>query len=50
LGFSEVKLETGSGELFEAALGLYKDFGFKPCDSFAGYVPGEFNKLYSLKV
>ena len=50
LGFSEVKLETGSGELFEAAVGLYKSFGFEPCEAFAGYVPGEFNKLYSRAV
>lgn len=48
LGFGEVKLETGTGELFEAATGLYRSFGFKPCEAFAGYVPGDFNKLYSL--
>lgn len=48
LGFSAVKLETGSGELFEAAVGLYKSFGFEPCEAFGGYEPGEFNKLYSL--
>lgn len=50
LGFREVKLETGSGPVFEAALGLYKAFGFRPCSAFAGYVPGEFNKLYSLEI
>lgn len=50
LGFEAVKLETGSGELFEAAVGLYKSFGFAPCKPFAGYVPGEFNKLYSLTI
>ncbi|KEO91544.1 GNAT family acetyltransferase [Erythrobacter longus] len=48
LGFTAVKLETGSGELFEAAVGLYKSFGFEPCEAFGGYEPGEFNKLYSL--
>lgn len=47
-GFGSVKLETGSGELFEAAVGLYKSFGFEPCGAFGGYEPGEFNKLYSL--
>jgi len=47
-GFTAVKLETGSGELFEAAVGLYKSFGFEPCEAFGGYEPGEFNKLYSL--
>lgn len=50
LGLAEVKLETGSGELFEAAVGLYKSFGFEPCEAFGGYIPGEFNKLYSRAV
>lgn len=48
LGFAEVKLETGSGELFEPAVGLYTSAGFTPCEAFAHYVPGDFNKLYSL--
>lgn len=50
LGFAEVKLETGSGELFEAAVGLYRSFGFKACGNFAGYTSGQFNKLYSLAI
>ena len=50
LGFGEIKLETGSGELFEPALRLYTGFGFEPCEAFAGYTPGEFNKLYSLVI
>ena len=50
LGFAEVKLETGSGPVFEAAIGLYEKFGFRPCSSFAGYQPGEFNKLYALDI
>lgn len=50
LGFAQIKLETGTGPVFEAAVGLYKVNGFEPCDSFAGYVPGEFSKLYSLKL
>ena len=50
LGFAEIKLETGSGELFEPATQLYKSFGFKPCGSFAGYIPGEFNKLFALSL
>jgi putative acetyltransferase len=48
LGFSDVKLETGSGPVFEAAVGLYKSFGFEPCEAFGGYEPGDFNKLYAL--
>ncbi|UAB77251.1 GNAT family N-acetyltransferase [Erythrobacter sp. SCSIO 43205] len=50
LGFEEVKLETGRGSVFEAALDLYKSFGFKTCEPFAGYIPGEFNQLFSLKL
>lgn len=49
-GFAEVKLETGSGPVFEAAVGLYKRFGFAPCGNFAGYTAGDFNKLYSLEL
>lgn len=50
LGFAEVKLETGSGELFEPATGLYRSVGFEPCGPFAHYVPGEFNKLFALRL
>ena len=49
-GHLELKLETGSGPIFEAAVGLYKSFGFEPCGAFGGYDPGDFNKLYSLKI
>ena len=50
LGFGEIKLETGSGSLFEAALGLYEKRGFTPCSSFAGYEPGEFTRLMALDI
>lgn len=49
-GYGAVKLETGTGELFEPAKRLYRSFGFEPCGAFAGYVPGEFNKLHSLDI
>ena len=49
-GFSTVKLETGSGPMFEAALGLYRSFGFAPCAAFAGYSPGEFNQLFAIEI
>ena len=49
-GFAEVKLETGTGPAFEAAVGLYMSFGFRPCSAFAQYQPGEFNKLYALEI
>ncbi len=50
LGLNAIKLETGSGPMFEAALGLYRARGFTPCGSFAGYVPGEFNQLFGLEL
>jgi putative acetyltransferase len=49
-GFDTVKLETGSGPVFEAAVGLYKTFGFQPCGPFAGYTPGAFNQLFALRL
>ncbi len=50
LGLGSIKLETGSTEVFAPALGLYKSFGFEPCGPFADYIPGDFNKLYSLEL
>ena len=49
-GFTEVKLETGNGPLFEAAVGLYRSFGFEDCAPFAGYTPGDFTQLMALKI
>ncbi len=49
-GFGEVKLETGTGPLFEAAVGLYRSFGFQDCAPFAGYTPGDFTQLMALKI
>lgn len=49
-GFSSIKLETGTGELFEPALGLYRATGFEPCGSFAGYTPSEFNQFFALDI
>ncbi|WP_299192784.1 GNAT family N-acetyltransferase [uncultured Erythrobacter sp.] len=50
LGLAQIKLETGRGTLFEAAVGLYKARGFEPCGSFAGYVPGDFTQLFALDI
>ena len=49
-GHDQVKLETGSGDIFEPANGLYRSFGFEPCAPFAGYAPSEFNRFYSLRL
>lgn len=47
-GMKSVRLETGTGDLFEAANGLYQSAGFARCAAFAGYTPSEFNIFYEL--
>jgi putative acetyltransferase len=36
-------LETGSGEAFRPALGLYQSAGFKHCGPFGGYLADQFS-------
>ena len=47
-GYNALKLETGTGPLFEAAHALYRRYGFVPCPPFAGYVETDFNRFYAL--
>lgn len=47
-GYSALKLETGTGPLFDAAHSLYRRYGFAPCPPFAGYVETDFNRFYAL--
>ncbi len=47
-GYATLKLETGTGPLFEAAHSLYRRYGFAPCPPFAGYVETDFNRFYAL--
>lgn len=49
-GFERVSLETGSGELFDAAVGLYRACGFKPGEAFAGYQATDFNRFFHLQL
>ncbi|ABC63438.1 GNAT family N-acetyltransferase [Erythrobacter litoralis] len=49
-GKSRVSLETGSGELFAPAEGLYRSFGFKPGQPFADYVGSDFNRFFHLEL
>lgn len=46
--YTALKLETGTGPLFEAAHALYRRYGFAPCPPFAGYVETKFNRFYAL--
>lgn len=45
-----VSLETGSGPAFQAAIDLYKKYGFVIGDSFGNYEKSEFNQFLHLKV
>ena len=49
-GFERVSLETGSGELFDAAVGLYRSCGFQPGEAFAGYQATDFNRFFHLQL
>lgn len=43
-----LSLETGSGEAFEPALGLYRRYGFEEGEPFEDYEATEFNRYYHL--
>ncbi|MCR5872673.1 MULTISPECIES: GNAT family N-acetyltransferase [unclassified Sphingomonas] len=47
-GYTALKLETGTGPLFDAAHALYRRYGFTPCPPFADYVETDFNRFYAL--
>jgi putative acetyltransferase len=47
-GYKRVCLETGTGPAFEAALALYRKYGFVPCGAFGEYAPSDFNQFFEL--
>jgi len=47
-GYRWVGLETGRGEAFEPALGLYRKHGFAPCEAFSDYVVDGFSQCLGL--
>jgi putative acetyltransferase len=47
-GHRRLSLETGSGEAFEPALGLYRSRGFVSSGPFGGYVATPFNQFMTL--
>lgn len=47
-GYTALKLETGTGEAFDAAHALYARHGFAPCPPFADYEATEFNRFFAL--
>jgi putative acetyltransferase len=49
-GYRRVSLETGSGDAFESAIGLYGKFGFARGEAFGGYVASDFNQFFHLEL
>ena len=47
-GYSRLSLETGSGPAFEAALELYRKYGFVDGEPFGGYEKSPFNQFLHL--
>ena len=47
-GLKKLVLETGTGESFDAAHHVYKNYGFRPCGVFGDYNKTEFNRFFSL--
>ncbi|MEH6790795.1 GNAT family N-acetyltransferase [Parasphingorhabdus sp.] len=47
-GYHRLSLETGSGDEFEPALGLYRKRGFENGERFGDYVPTAFNQFLHL--
>lgn len=47
-GYRRLSLETGSGEAFEAALLLYRRYGFRNGDAFGDYAQSEFCQFLHL--
>jgi putative acetyltransferase len=46
-GYRRLSLETGSGEAFEAAHALYRQFGFTACGPFGDYKEDPFSRFLS---
>lgn len=46
-GYRRVSLETGSGEAFDAAHALYRQFGFTECGPFGDYREDPFSRFLS---
>jgi len=47
-GYTALKLETGTGEAFDAAHALYARHGFAPSVPFADYEATDFNRFFAL--
>jgi putative acetyltransferase len=48
--YGRISLETGSGAAFEAALTLYRKFGFEYCEPFGDYQEDPFSRFMTLRL
>lgn len=49
-GYRRLSLETGSGEAFDAAHGLYRRYGFAYCPPFGDYSEDPFSRFMTLEL
>ena len=49
-GYHRLSLETGSGPPFEAALSLYRKYGFVNGEAFGDYIHSDFNQFLHLEL
>lgn len=49
-GYRRLSLETGSGDAFDAAHGLYLRYGFEYCPPFGDYVEDPFSRFMTLEL
>ena len=47
-GYTQVSLETGTGDAFRPARKLYESFGFRPSEPFGGYANTDYNVCMTL--
>ncbi len=47
-GFRQLSLETGSGAAFDAAISLYRKYGFQEGAPFSDYPSSDFNQFFHL--
>ncbi len=48
--YARISLETGTAQLHQPAIALYRSEGFVPCDAFADYLPSPHNQFFMLSL
>ncbi len=49
-GYTRLSLETGSGASFDAAIAMYRRYGFTRGPAFGDYVASDFNQFFHLEL